>query len=88
MDAAIVDWNKYTTNQKSNYLIASPSGHGKTREEKRKKKERQKKAQEIHKRQKVINEEGYLGLSLGVRETILKIKTKINNDPIGKGDFF
>mgnify|MGYP003350602341 CR=1 FL=1 len=39
LDAAIVDLNKYTTNQKSNHLIASPGGHGKTREEKRKKKE-------------------------------------------------
>jgi len=62
-------------------------------EEKRKKKERQKKAQEIRNRQKVINEKGYVGgLLQGPRETILKIKTKINNDPlpriISKGDFF
>ena len=72
-------------------LIAT--GGGLTMEEKRKKKERQKKAQEIRNRQKVINEKGYVGgLLTGPRETILKIKTKINNDPlpriISKGDFF
>ena len=74
-------------------ILIAEGGGGMTMEEKRKKKERQKKAQEIRKRQKVINEKGYVGgLLQGPRETILKIKTKINNDPlpriISKGDFF
>ena len=52
------------------------------------KKERQKEAQEIRKRQKVINEKGYFPYWAKIREKVLKEKTKINNDPIGNGDFF
>ena len=52
------------------------------------KKERQKEAQEIRKRQKVINEKGYGLRWAELRENFLKEKNKINNDPIGEGDFF
>ncbi len=57
-----------------------------TMEEKRKKKERQKKAQEIRKRQKVINEKGYFPYWAKIRKKVLIEKTKISNEPIGKGD--
>ena len=67
-------------------LIAT--GGGLTMEEKRKKKERQKKAQEIRKRQKVINEKGYFPYWADKRKKVLIEKTKISNEPIGKGDFF
>mgnify|MGYP000615946916 CR=1 FL=1 len=50
--------------------------------------ERQKEAQEIRKRQKVINEKGYRERWAELRENFLKEKNKINNDPIGDGDFF
>jgi len=52
------------------------------------KKERQKEAQEISKRQKVINEKGYGLRWAELRKNFLKEKNKINNDPIGEGDFF
>ena len=68
-------------------ILIAEGGGGMTMEEKRKKKERQKKAQEIRKRQKVINE-GYLYRWAELREEVLKEKNKINNDPIGDGDFF
>ena len=69
-------------------ILIAEGGGGMTMEEKRKKKERQKKAQEIRKRQKVINEKGYFPYWADIREKVLKEKTKINNDPIGNGDFF
>ena len=52
------------------------------------KKERQKQAQEIRKRQKVINEKGYFPYWADKRKKVLIEKTKISNEPIGKGDFF
>ena len=52
------------------------------------KKERQKEAQEIRKRQKVINEKRYRKRWAELRGNFLREKNKINNDPIGDGDFF
>lgn len=52
------------------------------------KKERQKEAQEIRNRQKVIKEKRYLKRWADLRGYFLREKNKINNEPIGDGDFF